>query len=154
MAINTVNTQLLQEISVDNQLYRFVYQDKLGTQRIGVNRKIDPRESWWGGLYDDEVQLLLQNDINGVVAQFSANFPRWKTNLNEARQAVLIGLAFVTDIWAFKEAFKLAIQGHFEQSAAAIVNGPWANINPDRVLRLSVQMETGEWQPILGNTLP
>ena len=82
-----LKSQLLREEGAES----CAYQDSLGYWTIGVGRLIDSRKG--GGLSNDEIDFLLENDIKRNYEAVLAALP-WMEKLNDARQAVLIGMAF------------------------------------------------------------
>lgn len=122
------------------------YQDHLGYWTIGVGRLIDQRKG--GGLSPDEVDYLLRNDIARKTAEVYAALP-WVKDLNEPRQAVLIGMAFqmgTAGLLGFKNTLALVKAGRYTEAAAGMLNSRWAQQTPGRASRMARQMETGAWQ--------
>ena len=122
------------------------YQDTLGFWTIGVGRLIDKRKG--GGLSEDEIDYLLNNDIRAKTAEVRAALP-WFDGLNEARQAVLIGMAFqmgIGGLLAFKNTLVAIRDARWEQAQAGMLSSLWAKQTPQRAARMARQMLTGEWQ--------
>jgi len=122
------------------------YQDHLGYWTIGVGRLIDKRKG--GGLTPDEVDYLLRNDITRKSREVFAALP-WAADLNEARQAVLIGMAFqmgIAGLLGFKTTLANAQAGRYTEAATGMLASLWARQTPGRATRMAMQMETGEWQ--------
>lgn len=122
------------------------YQDHLGYWTIGVGRLIDQRKG--GGLSPDEVDYLLRNDIEAKTREVFAALP-WAKDLNEPRQAVLIGMAFqmgTTGLLGFKNTLALIKAGRYTEAAAGMLNSLWAQQTPGRATRMARQMEIGTWQ--------
>jgi lysozyme len=68
--------------------------------------------------------------------------------LNDARQAVLIGMAFqmgLKGLLQFKRTLGSIEDGQFSEAAAEMLDSAWAKQTPARAMRLATQMETGEW---------
>lgn len=125
---------------------RHAYQDHLGFWTIGVGRLIDARKG--GGLRESEIDLLLANDIDEKAAQVRAALP-WTDGLDEARRAVLIGMAFQmgTDgLLKFKNTLAFVKAKDYACAARGMLNSLWAQQTPARALRMAKQMETGTWQ--------
>lgn len=122
------------------------YQDHLGYWTIGVGRLIDGRKG--GGLSDAEIDTLLENDITKASLALRQELP-WFDQLNEARRAVLIQMAFqmgVAGLLAFKQTLAAARDERFSTAAENMRQSLWAKQTPERAKRLAYQMETGEWQ--------
>ena len=123
------------------------YQDSLGYWTIGVGRLIDSRKG--GGLSPDEIDMLLENDIKRNYEAVLAALP-WMEKLNDARQAVLIGMAFqmgIGGLLKFKRALGSIEDGQYSEAAMEMLDSLWAQQTPERAKRLAKQMETGEWTP-------
>lgn len=124
----------------------YVYNDTLGLATIGVGRLVDRRKG--GGITKEESAYLLSNDIAKVQSQLDARLPWWRT-LNEARQGVLIGMAFqmgIDGLLGFKNTLAMVQAGSYDGAAAGMLNSLWAKQTPARAKRMSDQMKTGEWQ--------
>ena len=136
-----LKSQLLREEGAES----CAYQDSLGYWTIGVGRLIDSRKG--GGLSNDEIDLLLDNDIKRNYEAVLKALP-WMEKLNDARQAVLIGMAFQMGLKGLLQ-FKLMLgsveDGQYVEAAAEMVKSRWAMQTPARAYRLASQMETGEW---------
>lgn len=121
------------------------YQDSLGYWTIGVGRLIDSRKG--GGLSNEEIDFLLENDIKRNYEAVLAALP-WMSKLNDARQAVLIGMAFqmgLKGLLQFKRTLGSVEDGQFAEAAEEILESKWAQQTPKRAYRMALQMETGEW---------
>lgn len=122
------------------------YQDHLGFWTIGVGRLIDKRKG--GGLSADEIEYLLANDVRRIRAALRKDLP-WIDRLNEARQAVLIGMAFqmgVEGLLEFKQTLQAVHDERWAVAAAQMLRSKWAQQTPGRAHRMARQMETGDWQ--------
>ena len=134
-------TQLRREEGVS----RHAYQDHLGYWTIGVGRLIDARKG--GGLSDQEVDYLLRNDVSRFNAEVMAALP-WVKELNEARQAVLIGMAFqmgTAGLLQFRNTLNAVRDNRWFDAAEGMLASRWAQQTPGRASRMAKQMETGEW---------
>lgn len=137
------NKKLQGELITDEGIENFAYQDTLGYWTIGVGRLIDKRKG--GGLSNQEILYLLQNDINDRVLSLSNLFP-WFNRLSDNRQRVLVNMAFQlgTDgLLAFKKALSAMQSGDFETAANEMLFSKWAQQTPARAKRLAERMRVG-----------
>ena len=136
-----LKSQLLREEGVES----CAYQDSLGYWTIGVGRLIDSRKG--GGLSNDEIDFLLDNDIKIKTREVLLALP-WMPRLSEPRQAVLIGMAFqigIGGLLKFKRMLGSIEDGQYVEAAEEMVKSRWAMQTPKRAYRMAQQMETGEW---------
>ena len=121
------------------------YDDHLNFLTIGVGRLIDMRKG--GGITQEESRYLLANDINKRVADVEKALPFYR-ELNDARQAVLIGMAFqmgVDGLLKFKNTLNMIKHGNYLEASGSMLKSLWAKQTPSRVARMAKQMDTGEW---------
>lgn len=121
------------------------YKDSLGFWTIGVGRLIDARKG--GHLSDDEIDYLLDNDISRIRFQLAEALP-WIDQLGDARQAVLIGMAFqmgLDGLLKFHNTLGMVLLGDYEGAAEGMLNSLWAKQTPERAQRMAEQMRSGEW---------
>jgi lysozyme len=138
--------RLRQQLKRDEGTVLHAYQDHLGYWTIGTGRLIDKRKG--GGLSADEADYLLDNDIKRVQAEVLAALP-WTENLGQARQCVLLAMAFqmgTPGLLKFVTTLKLVQAGDFAGAARQMLRSLWARQTPARAKRLAAQMETGEWK--------
>lgn len=139
-------SRLRQQLRAEEGVVPHAYQDHLGYWTIGVGRLIDKRKG--GRLRDDEIDLLLDNDIAEKTAEVRAALP-WFDRLNEARQAVLIGMAFqmgTEGLLKFQQTLAAIRDERYAHAANLMLQSLWAKQTPARARRMARQMETGEWQ--------
>lgn len=137
---------IYKQLRFEEGVRKSAYQDHLGYWTIGVGRLIDARKN--AGLSDDEIDYLLKNDVKRVRAQIEANLP-WFAGLNDARQAVLIGMAFqmgVEGLLGFKQTLAAIQDEHYAHAGVLMLQSKWARQTPNRASRMARQIETGEWQ--------
>jgi len=137
-----LKTQLLREEGSES----CAYQDTRGFWTIGVGRLIDPKKG--GGLSQDEIEYLLDNDIKKITEKVHKFLP-WISKLNDARRAVLFQMAFqmgVRGLLQFKRTLGSIEDGQYFEAAVEMLQSEWAKQTPERANRLATQMETGEWQ--------
>jgi lysozyme len=136
---------LKQQLIRDEGSVSHAYKDSLGYWTIGVGRLIDSRKG--GGLSPDEIDFLLENDIKAKTREVLLALP-WMEKLNDARQAVLIGMAFqmgIGGLLKFKRMLGSIEDGRYVEAAEEMVKSRWAMQTPKRAYRMAQQMETGEW---------
>jgi lysozyme len=135
-------TQLRREEGVS----RHAYQDPLGFWTIGVGRLIDKRKG--GGLSDEEVDHLLRNDVERFTREVKQALS-WFDELNEPRQAVLVGMAFqmgTAGLLQFRNTLNAVRDNRWFDAAEGMLASRWAQQTPGRASRMAKQMETGQWQ--------
>ncbi len=137
---------LTEQLRRDEGTESCAYQDSLGYWTIGVGRLIDARKG--GGLSNEEIDYLLDNDIKAKTAEVLRALP-WAARLSEARQAVLVNMAFqlgTKGLLAFHRTLGSVEDGQYGDAAVEMLNSTWAKQTPARAMRLATQMETDKWQ--------
>lgn len=122
------------------------YVDTKGYLTIGIGRLIDSRKG--GGISADESAYLFSNDFAGKLAELRKRVP-WFDQLDVARQGVLLNMAFqlgVNGLLGFKNTLSMIQRGDFKDAAVEMLDSLWAKQTPERAKRLSIQMESGQWQ--------
>ncbi len=122
------------------------YEDSMGYVTIGCGRLIDKRKG--GRLSDAEIDYLLENDIAEKTQQVTEALP-WVKTLNEARQAVVIGMAFqmgLKGLLNFKSTLEAMRDERYADAAERMRQSLWAKQTPNRANKMAYQMESGEWQ--------
>lgn len=123
------------------------YKDSMGWLTIGVGRLIDSRKPV-AGLRPDEIDYLLKNDIADRVQALQKALP-WFAKLDQARQGVLINMAFqmgTAGLLAFRQTLGLVRDGKYTEASEQMLKSKWASQTPERAKRLAEQMKTGEWK--------
>lgn len=137
----TLKDQLIR----DEGKVRYAYQDSEGYWTIGVGRLIDKRKG--GGLSDNEISYLLDNDIKRVIPSVDAEWP-WLSDVDEVRRSVVYNMAFslgIEGVAGFKKFLK-HLQAHdYELASYEMLDSKWEKQVGDRATRLSRQMRTGQW---------
>ncbi len=140
-----MNEKIIKQLTDEEGVVLHAYPDHLGYLTIGIGRLIDKRKG--GGISLDEAKYLLINDITAKTAEVEKAFPFFD-ELNDARQAVLVGMAFqmgIHGLLAFKNTLQLIKLGKYKEAGAGMLNSLWARQTPERAKRMAKQMETGEW---------
>ncbi len=140
-------TNLIEQLSRDEGRRASAYQDGLGYWTVGVGTCIDARKGC--GLTEAEIDLLLSNRVAAITAELSKQFP-WTDLLDDVRLGALRNMAYQMGIHGlaeFRQMLQALQQGNYSSAAGAMLDSIWARTqSPDRALRLSKQIETGEWQ--------
>lgn len=126
---------------------RFPYPDTVGKMTIGVGFNLDDV-----GLYDNEIDFILNNRIEQVILYLEKTLPFFH-ELDEVRQAVLVDMCYNLgpepfDGDGFKDwpIFVQQIQdGDFKAASENMKKTKWASQVKGRATRLSKMMETGQW---------
>lgn len=140
-----MSARLRQQLKSDEGTVLHAYPDHLGYLTIGTGRLIDKRKG--GGITEAEADYLLDNDIARVSAEVMTALP-WTENLGQARQSVLIAMAFqmgTAGLLKFVSTLRLVRAGDFAGAARQMLRSLWARQTPARAERLAKQMETGDW---------
>lgn len=116
------------------------YRDTLNILTIGVGRNLDDV-----GLFPDEVDLMLENDIR--IRRNSLSRFDWFTALDEARQGVVINMSFmgIPRLLAFYKMIAALEVQDYERAADEMLDSKWRRQVGDRATRLAQQMRSGEW---------
>jgi len=138
-----LKTQLVREEGRRN----VVYLDSLGVATVGIGH-VEP------GLYvgevwsDERIDAAFERDVATKTAEVTAALP-WFGQLNEARQAVLLQMAFqmgTHGLLQFKQTLGAVRDQRWSDAAGNMLASVWAKQTAGRARRLARQMETGEWQ--------
>ncbi len=124
----------------------YAYTDSEGYLTIGIGRLIDKRKG--GGISAEESAYLFSNDFNSKLGELRRLLP-WFDKLDVARQGVLLNMAFqmgVDGLLGFKNTLAMVERGDYTGASAGMLSSLWAKQTPARAARLSMQMETGQWQ--------
>jgi lysozyme len=136
-----MNTDLLKdELVKDEGLKLKPYRCTAGKLTIGVGRNLDDV-----GISASEAMLLLEHDINRVIAKLSYHLPWW-SSLSENRQRVLANMAFnlgIDGLLKFKNTLSYIQNGKYREAAKAMLESKWAKQVGERAVRLSKMMEAG-----------
>lgn len=141
-----MNAELTKQLRRDEGVEKSAYQDSLGYWTIGVGRLIDKRKG--GGLSDDEMDYLLQNDIKEKTLELKSRVKCFD-KLSEPRKGVLINMAFnlgTNGLLNFKKTMALIEAGDYEAASKEMLNSTWAKQVGARATRLSEQLKTNTWR--------
>lgn len=135
--------RLLEMIRRHEGFVSHAYQDHLSYWTIGYGRLIDERRG--GGISRDEAEYLLSNDVSQVKEQLSERLPWWD-QIDEARQAALVNMAFqlgIDGLLQFRNTLHLIQNERWERAAREALNSRWANQTPERAREIAGIIETG-----------
>ena len=136
-----LNRQLLKdELIRDEGLKLKPYRCTAGKLTIGVGRNLDDV-----GISASEAMMLLDHDIERVLAQLNMHLPWWH-KLSENRARVLINMAFqlgINGLLKFKNTLTLIQAEKYQDAAKAMLDSKWAQQTPNRARRLAKMMEEG-----------
>jgi lysozyme len=127
----------------DEGVVAHAYFDSEGFITIGCGRLIDKRLG--GGLSDDEINYLLNNDLFRAEKTARALFAGFD-RLSEARKAVLVNMAFnlgQTRLAGFQRLREAVKEQDWEQAAKEMLDSRWAKQVGNRAVRLANQMRQG-----------
>lgn len=118
------------------------YRDTVGKLTIGVGRNIEDV-----GLFQDEIDLILQNDIKRTRTDLVTAF-KWFPDLDEVRQSALIDMAFmgIGKMLGFKKMISALSAKDYDSAAAELKNSKYALQVGSRAEELAAMIRTGQWQ--------
>ncbi len=133
-------TELRRQLIRHEGVVPYAYQDHLGFWTIGVGRLIDKRRG--GGLSDNEIEYLLDNDIWKVMGQLQDRLPYWKSLSGKQKQA-LCNMAFqlgVNGLMNFKKMLNALDRRDFEEAEREALNSRWAEQTPNRAREVAAML--------------
>lgn len=133
--INALKSMLEQHEALKLKPYR----DSVGKLTIGVGRNLDDV-----GISVEEAMMLLEHDIEKVLAALDRSLSWWRT-LSDVRQLVLADMCFnlgVGGLVGFKKFLAAAQAGEFDLAAAEMLNSTWAEQVGSRATTLAGMMAT------------
>lgn len=129
----------------DEGKVKHAYQDHLGFWTIGVGRLIDKRKG--GGLSDDEIAYLLDNDIKACIEDIKGE-PWWISVRDDpVRSRAIVNMRFQLGskgIRKFVNTLDCIKHRQWEQAAANMRQSLWYSQTPNRAERVIRMIETGE----------
>jgi lysozyme len=97
---------------------------------------------------DAQVDAALDKDLDHAFEACCRAFP-WLVRINDARQAVLVGMAFqmgMPRLAGFVRMLGAVRDERYEDAAHEMLTSLWAKQTQRRASVLARQMQTGEWQ--------
>ncbi|KDC51949.1 hypothetical protein TW82_08980 [Pseudoalteromonas fuliginea] len=135
--MQTLKAQLLRYEGLSLKPYRCTE----GKLTIGIGRNLEDK-----GLSLDEVDYLLNNDINNVIAQVAVHIRVFKL-LNETKKIILLDMAFnlgVAGLCKFKNMLRALEDKNYPLAAAEMLDSRWAKQVGVRADELAQKMALGE----------
>ena len=117
------------------------YKDTVGKLTIGVGRNLDDV-----GLFDDEIELLLINDLKRFERSLDKSLPWWR-DLDEVRQRVIIDMCFnmgLGGLLGFKNTLAKIKAHDWAAARRGMLQSKWAKQVGARATRLADMMLTGK----------
>ena len=142
---NQFLSKATEQIKRHEGLVLHAYKDHLGYLTIGYGRLVDQRRG--GGITQAEAEFLLQNDINGKLAELKRRLT-WFDKLNDARKGVLLNMCFqlgIGGLMGFRNTLAKIEAGDYAGAASNMLKSKWAQQTPRRAKEMAKQMETGKW---------
>lgn len=135
-------TLLEQYIIAEEGFSQKPYRCTAGKLTIGFGFNLDDT-----GLSREECLLVLRHRLDNLVREIVKRLP-WYRNLNHARQAVLVGMAYqmgLAGMLGFKQTLAYAEAGQYEAAAAGMLASKWARQTPPRARRAAYMMRYGRF---------
>ena len=117
------------------------YRCTAGKLTIGVGRNLEDV-----GIREDEAMLMLENDIEAVIADCRQGFP-WFASLDAVRQGVIVQMAFnlgIAGLSRFHNTLGAVARGDYDAAADGMLQSKWAQQVGRRAVRLAFAMRTGK----------
>ena len=136
--------KLLEMLKRHEGVRSHVYLCSAGYETIGVGRNISANGL---GLSDDEVDYLLENDIERVIKELSAEY-RWFNSLDDVRKDAMIDISFnlgATRLRGFKKALAAMEVADYTLAAKEFLNSKWSRDVKGRSHELASMIETGKY---------
>ena len=99
---------------------------------------------WDDGMVDNALQLDIAKATQGCMDHFEP----WFSQLNDARQAVLVAMCFqmgIGRLCGFRKMLDALRDQHFSTAAEEMRQSVWAHQTPKRAIRTAYQLESGNW---------
>jgi lysozyme len=140
-----VTEKLLEMLKRHEGVEHHIYRCSAGFWTIGAGRNVDPQGGL--GLSDDEVDYLLQNDIERVIKELSAEY-RWFNSLDDVRKDAMIDISFnlgATRLRGFKRALAAMEVADYKMAAKEFLDSKWSRDVKGRATELCYMIEMGSY---------
>ena len=117
-----------------------------GFLTLGIGRNVDPNGGL--GLSDDEVDFMLSNDVDRVIAELGKTFP-WFSDLDCVRADAMIDLCFqlgLPSLLKFKNFLGDMADGNYHLAAPNLLDSLYARQTPNRANEIAEMIITGKYQ--------
>lgn len=135
-------TKLAEQLKKHEGLKFKPYTDTVGKLTLGVGRNLIDK-----GITEQEALFMLNNDVDYFYSKLCQRI-NWMKTLDDARQNVLVNMAFnlgIAGLMSFKKMLLACEHGNFKIAATEMLNSKWAKQVGNRAVELSEQMRTGEF---------
>jgi lysozyme len=140
-----VTDKLLEMLKRHEGVEHHIYRCSAGFWTLGAGRNVDPQGGL--GLSDDEVDYLLQNDIERVIKELSAEY-RWFNSLDDVRKDAMIDISFnlgATRLRGFRRALAAMEVADYTTAAKEFLDSKWSRDVKGRATELCYMIETGNY---------
>ena len=137
--------KLLEMLKRHEGVEHHIYRCSAGFWTLGAGRNVDPQGGL--GLSDDEVDYLLQNDIERVIKELSAEY-RWFNSLDDVRKDAMIDISFnlgATRLRGFKRALAAMEVADYKMAAKEFLDSKWSRDVKGRATELCYMIEMGSY---------
>ena len=117
------------------------YTDTVGKLTLGIGRNLEDK-----GITEQEALFMLNNDVDYFYSKLCQSIG-WMKKLDDARQNVLVNMAFnlgIAGLMTFKKMLLACEHGNFKIAATEMLNSKWAEQVGYRANELAEQMRTGQ----------
>lgn len=143
MEIDKMTPTLLEKYIIAEEGYsQKPYRCTAGKLTIGFGFNLDDT-----GLTREECLLVLRHRLDKLVGEIIKKLP-WYRNLNHARQAVLVGMAYqmgLAGMLGFKTTLAYIEAGRYTEASAQMLSSKWARQTPARARRAAYMMRYGKF---------
>lgn len=140
-----VRAILMEQLSRHEGMRLRPYRCTAGKLTIGIGRNLDDH-----GISEEEAFQMLENDMEETEELVCQSLPRLYEQLNPARKAVLLNMAFNMGIGngnkgllSFKKTLSHMASGEFDKAADGMLASKWARQVGQRAVELSEIMRKG-----------
>ena len=117
------------------------YTDTVGKLTLGIGRNLEDK-----GITEQEALFMLNNDVDYFYSKLCRRIG-WMKKLDDARQNVLVNMAFnlgIAGLMTFKKMLLACEHGNFKIAATEMLSSKWAEQVGYRANELAEQMRTGQ----------